>query len=112
MKQIKTIYKTMDPKIVGPLEVEDFDRQVNEALQDGWKLVKRDVFHPNGNTSYDYHRVLYAEMERDDCVPKYASCDNCAHLITEEIPSEAAMRRCFGCKQMSRWAPRQEGWKA
>jgi hypothetical protein len=99
MKQIKTIALNCQ---------HDFDEAVNGALQDGWKLTKRRLVQtPAGYTNY-----YYAELERDDYVPKYASCDNCEHSINDGIPSEAALLRCRGCKQLSRWAPQQEGWKA
>lgn len=36
----------------------DFDRQVNEALTEGWELVKRDCF------GFDHIPLYYAELER------------------------------------------------
>lgn len=40
----------------------EFDRLVNEALSEGWTLVKRDVLQP-WNTD-EFPRLYYAEMER------------------------------------------------
>lgn len=82
MRQIKTIYKIMDPKIMSGIEIGDFDRQVNEALQEGWRLIKREVFHPDGSTDYDYHRTLYAELERDVATADDRGCGNCRYANT------------------------------
>lgn len=42
----------------------EFDRLVNEALSEGWVLVKRDVLQP-WNTD-EFPRLYYAEMEKRD----------------------------------------------
>lgn len=55
MLQIKTIFYKIDL-------YEKFDREVNEALADGWELVRRDVLVPHVQ---DRYTLLYAEFERD-----------------------------------------------
>lgn len=54
MLQIKTIVQKAS-------EPEDFDREVNAALAEGWGLVRRDVLPETLNG----HRCFYAELERD-----------------------------------------------
>lgn len=51
MLEIKTITESM-PRI--------FDRAVNEAMNDGWALVRRECF----ITGSDRATTLYAELER------------------------------------------------
>ena len=59
MLQIKTITDRLDFS-------NRFDTEVNDALADGWELVRRDVLPPmamrNGDQTYS---VLYAELERE-----------------------------------------------
>lgn len=57
--KIKTIAHRFD-------RVEEFDDQVNRALEDGWRLVKREVVPGTGN---EYTRV-YAELVQLDPVPE------------------------------------------
>lgn len=61
--EIKTIY--IPASAAG---VPAFDNCVNEALQEGWKLVKRELIQPqaqpNTDTTY-FSNMLYAELERD-----------------------------------------------
>ena len=54
MIEIKTIFRKID-------ESEIFDDRVNEALADGWELVRRDVLVPHVS---DRFTLLYAELER------------------------------------------------
>ena len=98
MKQIKTIFKRMDPKTVDVLEVQDFDRQVNEAIAEGWKLVKRDVFHPLDTQEYYHPRVLYAELEKDTITEAEKCCDNCK--FCDCAPSSYP---CARCEDASEW---------
>lgn len=56
MKRIKTIYQK---------SAAEFDKQVNEALKDGWVLARR---------GYDAFGFI-AELERDI----KETCDNCKH---------------------------------
>jgi hypothetical protein len=58
MLEIKTILNDLN-------EAADFDKNVNAALADGWKLVRRDVLPGwEGDTTVAY-RKLYAELERE-----------------------------------------------
>jgi hypothetical protein len=55
--KIKTILFRID-------NAADFDNAVNAALEDGWKLVKRDVvrpYQPHTDTRF-FHAMLYAEL--------------------------------------------------
>lgn len=54
MKQIKTIVFRMN-------DAEDFDRQVNAAIVEGWTLIERKVLRPHTEGKYT---MLYAELER------------------------------------------------
>ena len=54
--EIKTIRKQLD-------YVEDFDKEVNAAMADGWKLTKREVLVPPTD---DKHIMVYAELEKPD----------------------------------------------
>lgn len=63
MLQIKTIMKsTCD-------QFDEFDKEVNDALAEGWELVRRDVLPPYAgvlkNEGHLWKRVLYAELERE-----------------------------------------------
>lgn len=54
MPEIKTIFTKID-------DCGKFDERVNEALAEGWELVKRDVLVP---PVPDRYTLLYAELER------------------------------------------------
>lgn len=54
MVEIKTIFIKID-------DCEKFDKLVNEALAEGWELVRRDVLVPHVS---DRFTLLYAELER------------------------------------------------
>lgn len=54
MPEIKTIFTKID-------DCEKFDKRVNEALAEGWELVRRDVLVPHVS---DRFTLLYAELER------------------------------------------------
>lgn len=72
MKQIKTIKAYMDDAGV-------FDKAVNDALADGWKLVKREVLQPYETTHYEFLRSLYAELERETITAAERCCENCKY---------------------------------
>lgn len=60
MKQIKTIVYKLN-------NATDFDKEVNEAIKEGWALIERKVLQPPaqpnvGNTYLN--NLLYAELER------------------------------------------------
>lgn len=101
MKQIKTIYKQMHPSTNYVLEVQDFDRLVNEALAEGWTLTKRDVFHPCDTEDYYHGRVLYAELEREVVTEIERICENCAHFDLSSCAEP-----CASCSEMAdKWEP-------
>lgn len=54
MKKIKTIVENI-------CKEEWFDREVNEALMDGWRLEKRMVIVPG-----EEYCMLYAELVKED----------------------------------------------
>lgn len=58
MKQIKTIRNRLD-------NAEEFDREANAALRDGWELKYRTVIVPMAHTE-SYIFQLYAELEREE----------------------------------------------
>lgn len=65
--EIKTIY--IPASAAG---VPAFDNCVNEALQEGWKLVKRELIQPKAQPNIGgtyFNTMLYAELERStsDC---------------------------------------------
>ena len=45
-----------------------FDDKVNEAIDDGWRLVKREIIPAGPNP--DSHRLLYAELVELDPAPE------------------------------------------
>lgn len=101
MKQIKTIYKPMDPKTPSNLEVQDFDNRVNAALAAGWVLVRRDYFHPVDTSQYYHPRTLYAELEREIITDDERSCDNCQHCLVSNLVDP-----CLSCDEnCSKWEP-------
>lgn len=71
MKQIKTIFYKID-------FYEKFDKEVNEALADGWTLTGRMVIPAQ---QPDRFTLLLAELERED-IPKEGlrCCENCGHF--------------------------------
>lgn len=75
MKQIKTIYKQ---------STIDFDEQVNDALAEGWTLVRR-TFDANG---------FLAELEIDKEEPAGGQ----AHPSEKKKPVDAPPLNCQGCR--------------
>lgn len=55
MKQIKTVWNRIDRS-------NDFDSEVNQALEDGWDMIIRTLYVPNNETTYP---LLYAEFEKE-----------------------------------------------
>lgn len=83
MKQIKTI---ADKSQIG------FDRQVNEALVNGWELVKR-YYTP------DFYFV--AEMETEVITEEERCCENCKYF-EQSSQSEP----CLSCSEVAdKWEP-------
>ncbi len=63
MRQIKTIRDRLN-------NCENFDRLVNEALANGWRLTRREILIPAAQVSGQYtYIMLYAELERGGQVP-------------------------------------------
>lgn len=46
-------------------EREEFDAEVNEALAEGWELVRRDIIPPYEGLTRFWERAFYAELERE-----------------------------------------------
>lgn len=97
MKQIKTIVTRLNSN-------EKFDAAVNEALRDGWWLVKREVLQPPAQptTGTDYfNTMLYAELEKDIITEDEKRCENCAHY---DNPPDA--EPCKNCSDSAdKWEP-------
>ena len=58
--KIKTIVDRLDNE-------ENFDEKVNDALNDGWRLTKREVLIPASQPNVSgrfIHIMLYAEMNK------------------------------------------------
>lgn len=56
--EIKTIVIRLD-------NAETFDKEVNNALADGWELLRRDVLQPLAQSDERYtYIMLYAELVR------------------------------------------------
>lgn len=97
MVEIKTIFIKID-------DCEKFDERVNEALAEGWELVRRDVLVPHIS---DRYTLLYAELERvietegeDDGTAEWVvtrdpahpyRCNKCGHSTS------APSGFCIGC---------------
>lgn len=96
MKQIKTIVTDL-------MEGKIFDQKVNEAIENGWVLIRRDVLVPHGQ-----HRLsfLYAELERElkaeaeTDEPKEHECGNCAYYGTAVYDYP-----CTNCVDGNKWEP-------
>lgn len=57
-KQIKTIWRTIEQN-------EDFDNEVNTFLENGWRLVRRELVQPSvAQPPLVCQKLLYAELER------------------------------------------------
>ena len=54
----------LEVKTIVNEEPELFDEAVNEALAEGWELVRRDVLPPYEGQTARWNRCLYAELER------------------------------------------------
>ncbi len=100
MKQIKTIQSRMDT-----LEhVEEFDKEVNKALTEGWTLTKREVLKPYEGETMLCFRMLYAELEKEIITEDERSCGNCkySHARADEMP-------CIECDPdgtgVDKWEP-------
>lgn len=81
MIQIKTIADSLPDR-------EAFDKKVNEAIADGWRLTKRERV-SSLNDCVDY---LYAELERETITEAERCCDNCKYF-----DNDADKEPCASC---------------
>lgn len=92
MKKIKTIMVNAD-------HPGEFDDRVNAALRDGWKLVRRDVLHPHDGPHWVFHRMFYAELERETVPPEVLrDCQTCK-WVNRDSHSEP----CRNCLEGEKW---------
>jgi hypothetical protein len=96
MKQIKTILVKVE-------QLEEFDKRANNALAEGWTLVKREVLQAYDSATCIFHRMLYAELEREiveekQSEPKERECGNCAHYGTAVYDYP-----CTVCRDCNKW---------
>lgn len=74
--QIKTIKFRLD-------NAELFDNAVNQALEDGWVLIKREVLAPYEGETYVHHRMLYAELQKGPYVRDISQLDNMRKTVKD-----------------------------
>ena len=91
MLEIKTITETTP---------HNFDRAVNDALSEGWELVRRECF----ITGEDRAVTLYAELEKLVAEPTEENYDDdFGHWeITRDPQNPFRCREC-GCKATDPW---------
>lgn len=107
MLEIKTVKNWLDSS-------DDFDKEVNAALAEGWELTRRDIIIPQTANKYT---MLYAELERytaeseeeepeDDGLARWVfsrrnplepyHCSFCGHPAD---PSKALPSLCPNCQR-------------
>ena len=94
MKQIKTVIRQIG-------FVEEFDKELNDALLEGWKITRRDLFvsHVNGKST-----LLYAELEKDFLTDVDACCENCTYYDLSNVEEP-----CISCNEdADKWEPSAE----
>lgn len=79
MKQIKTIEE---------MTAGVFDLEVNKALSEGWKLVRRYV---NGE-------YFIAELEIEEITEDEKCCENCRY-----VNFSSDRNPCLSCRDASKW---------
>lgn len=79
MKQIKTVIDT---------NASFFDKEVNTALKEGWKLVRR----------YTDSDVFIAELEREEIAEAERECENCKY-----VNLSCGSEPCLSCRDASKW---------
>ena len=72
MLQIKTIKNRL-------YNVDDFDKEVNEAIAAGWKLTRREVLQPAAQAIEYTYIMLYAELEKNILTEDEKTCENCKY---------------------------------
>lgn len=90
MKQIKTIKAPL-------CKSEDFDKEVNAALREGWALEKRHII--PGQYHGDLPQLV-AELEADGLVEEMIGCETCVYCDYD--PHEAP---CHACENANNWQP-------
>lgn len=98
MKQIKTISHRLDNAAL-------FDEAVNNALTEGWQLMKREVINPmSQHEKLMAYITIYAELEREIITEAEQCCDNCKHFDKE--PHREPCCDCEdGVRAPSKWEP-------
>lgn len=91
MKQIKTI-------LVKAEQLEEFDKKVNAALTEGWTLVKREVLQAYDRATCIFHRMLYAELEREIVEGVRHDCRTC-----KWVNSDSHREPCRTCGELHNW---------
>ena len=94
MLEIKTIAERVE-------NLEDFDKQVNEALAEGWELVRREVLPPYEGAIHWWPRALYAELERIVEEPEEeedSTADTVAVWLLSRDPHYPYKCSACGCK--------------
>lgn len=61
MKEVKTIVSTL----IGTSTIENFDKEVNEAIKNGWTVVNRQAIAGYARGNYNYEPKLVAFLERE-----------------------------------------------
>lgn len=74
--QIKTIIFKIDA-------AEAFDNEVNQALENGWALTKREVLAPYEGQTYVHYRMLYAELQKGPYVRNSSQLDNVRKTVKD-----------------------------
>ncbi len=99
MLQIKTIKHPFNHSTT-------FDEEVNIALAEGWRLIKREVIgpHPIKTEAFNVWIMLYAELEKDVITEAERCCENCAYC-----DCDATLEPCVSCDDdASKWEPMEE----
>lgn len=103
MLVIKTITHKVNDKAA-------FDKEVNDALAEGWELVKRELLPPFEGPTRFWERALYAELERviEEEEEEEPEDDGTAEWVVSRNPS--APYRCNKCEHSTATpAPRCPG---
>lgn len=89
MLQIKTITAS---------NPDAFDELVNNAIAEGWEIVKRDVLPPYESQGQAYRRTFYAELERevDELKEEEEGEELFAHWVTTRDPIKPFACSCCG----------------
>lgn len=90
---------------------DDFDREVNDAQEDGWRLVKREVL-PGTPGNPNSPRLLYAELVQLDPEPEPEAQPLDPIGCLEALRKFCAGNKCDTCPLddwCPVWLPRNEG---